>query len=187
MTSSLQENVNNIVSYFVAFDECEGNKVHDTKKGIFGTTDISLFAEFCEQINLASKKCFVDLGSGDGRLVLLASLYTKAIGIEFDTDLVQKSVAHQQELFGRGCDVSSAIFLEQDYETFDYSECDVLFSFADHFFTPEFLEKLKKEFTGTLYVFQGVFLPEGLKEEKQKTLWLSKQTPVYVYSFSGTQ
>ena len=185
MALSLQEQSNFIQKYFLELDQKEGNKVHDTKKGIFGTTDIILFAEFCEKINLVSKKCFVDLGSGDGRLVLYASLFTKAIGIEFDKELVKQSIAHKEKLIFSLANVVSCDFLEQDYETFDYSNCDVLFSFADHFFTPEFIEKLKQEFHGTLYIFQGVFLPEDLKEQKNKTLWLSNQTPVYVYSLTA--
>ncbi|MFP4523531.1 MAG: hypothetical protein ACLFNM_03230, partial [Candidatus Woesearchaeota archaeon] len=180
MTLTFQEQRAYVQKYFIDLDAKEGNKVHDTKKGIFGTTDITLFVEFCEKINLASKKSFVDLGSGDGRLVLLASLYTQAIGLEFDADLIKISMQHQKKLSLRMPEVFQAKFLEQDYELFDYLHCDVLFSFADHFFTPEFIEKLKNEFFGTLYVFQGVFLPEGLKNQKKATLWLSNQTPVHV-------
>lgn len=164
----------NTITYFKKLDSKRGNQVRDTSKGIFGTSNLEIMKKFFDQIQLSNTNHFVDLGSGDGRVVLLASEYTKATGIEIDNELICESNQHKKEL---GAD---AEFLEQDYEEYTYTEVDVLFSFADHFFTPTYIQKLKQEFKGTLYIYEGVFLPE--KIPKGKTYWID-QTKIISYTF----
>ena len=160
-----------------AYFDIVGASVYDTEKGIFGVTDITKIYQFFKDIQLDTKKQFIDLGSGDGRVVIVASLFTTAIGIEFDEHLVQRSKHHNEEL------QTNATFLTQDYETYDYSTTDILFSFSDHNFTPEFITKLKKEFKGTLYIYEGIFLPEDIP--KGKTYWVG-QTKIVSYEFRNT-
>lgn len=160
-----------IIEYFSKFP----NEVHETEKGIFGVSDLEHIQEFFEQINL--KGNFVDLGSGDGRVVIMAAKITKnAVGIEFDEILVRKSKKHAEKL------ESEAIFLCQDYEKYDFSKVDVLFSYADHGFGPEFVQKLVEEFRGILYIYEGVYFPDGMK--KGKTIWAG-QTPIMSYTVDG--
>ncbi|MGM5481094.1 MAG: class I SAM-dependent methyltransferase [Nanobdellota archaeon] len=153
----------------------KGSLVHDTPKGIFGVSDVKTVFDFFNKIGLFEQDVFIDLGSGDGRVTMIASLFCKAIGIEYDEELVHESkLASLKTGF-------EAEFIASDYEHYDYSKATVLFSYADHFFTPMFIEKLKNEFSGTLYVYQGVFLPEGVK--KGRTVWIG-QTPLISYEFS---
>ena len=161
-----------IIEYFSEL----ANEVHETEKGIFGVSDLKRVQDFFEQINLKSGT-FLDLGSGDGRVTILASLQCdKAIGIEFDELLVKKSLKHAKKLD------SKAEFLCQDYEDYDFSNVDVLFSYADHAFSQNFVEKLVKEFKGTLYIYEGVFFPNGIT--KGKTIW-ADQTPIMSYTVEG--
>jgi SAM-dependent methyltransferase len=158
------------------FSEIE-NEVRETEKGIFGVSNLELIEDFFGQIDLKNKKKFIDLGSGDGRVVILAKKYCdNSIGIEFDEELVAKSNEHAKEL-----DVD-ATFLCQDYEEYDFSDVDVLFSYADHNFSESFVKKLLEEFDGTLYIYEGVYFPEGMK--KGKTIWAG-QTPIMSYTVDG--
>ncbi|MFP4118925.1 MAG: hypothetical protein ACLFTH_02615 [Candidatus Woesearchaeota archaeon] len=169
-----------IEMYYADFDTKKlrehGTLVHDTEKGIFGVSDLKVIFEFFKKIGLSDTDVFVDLGSGDGRVVLVASLFSKAIGIEYDQELIAESAEAVKAM------ASEAEFYAKDYEAFDYSQATVLFSYADHPFTPTFIEKLKTEFNGLLYVYQGVFLPEGVL--KGRTVWIG-QTPLISYDFSG--
>ena len=59
-----------------------------TRVGFWGTTILPEVHDFFRQIRLHEFEHVVDLGSGDGRVVLVASLFTNATGIEFDPYLV---------------------------------------------------------------------------------------------------
>lgn len=166
-----------IIDYFQTVDiQKKKNQeyVRDTDKGIFGVSNLEIMDEFFKKINIAKKDIFVDLGSGDGRVNILASNYCESIGIEFDSRLVKESIEHNNRL------QTKATFYEQDYEKYDFSKTTILFSFADHFFNDQFIEKLKSEFKGTLYIYQGIFTPK--KVSKGKTIWVN-QTPIYSYEF----
>lgn len=154
-------------------DYRKSNKyVYKTSKGIFGVSNLSVLYDFFSEINL--KGNFLDLGSGDGRVVFLASLFCDATGVEFEKELFDLSEKYKKEL-NLQCD-----FICGDFEEVDFSKFDNLFSFSDNFFTDNFISKLKKEFKGTLYVYQGVFLPE-LK--KGKTFWIG-QIPIISYKIN---
>jgi len=161
-----------IAAHYAEVDNIQA-RVRETEKGIFGASEIADVYEFFTTIELNKAKQFIDLGSGDGRVVCVASLFTKAIGLEFDEQLIKESKEHAEKV---GC---SAEFIQVDYETYDYSETDIIFCYADHDFSETFLEKLRQEFKGTMYVYQGAFLP---KLPKGQTFWAG-QTPLISYEF----
>jgi len=171
--------VQDIIDYFAKLDgekKAKGTYVHDTAKGIFGVSDTTTLIEFFKKIDLQQAEHVVDLGSGDGRVAIIASLFTRASGVEFDPALVAESKEHAEKLN------SNARFFHRDFKDFDFHDVDVLFSYADQPFSNTFLKKLNNEFNGTLYVYQGVFLPEGKNTEKGKTEWVD-QTPFISYVF----
>ena len=143
--------------------------VYKTSKGIFGVSDLEILNKFFTKIKL--KGNFLDLGSGDGRVVFLASLFCNATGVEFEQELVDLSNNYKEEL-KLNCNL-----ICDDFDNIDFSKFDVMFSFSDSFFSEKFVSKLKKEFKGTLYVYEGIFLPE-LK--KGKTIWID-QVPIVSY------
>ncbi len=159
-----------IIEYFSDM----ANEVHETEKGIFGVSDLAKIQEFFDQIE--TKGTFLDLGSGDGRVAILAAkFFDKAIGIEFDDLLCKKSVKHAKKC------KSTAEFLCADYEEYDFTKIDLLFSYADHNFSEEFVKKLIEEFKGTIYIYEGVYFPKGAT--KGKTIW-ADQTPIMSYTFN---
>lgn len=174
-----EEAFQQIQNYFKALDthkeSTEQELVFDTEKGIFGTTAVEHIYEWLTQLEVSAETTFLDLGSGDGRVIITASLFCKAHGIEFDETLVKKSQEHIAAL------ESTASVEQDDYENADFSTIDILFCYADHNFSDALVQKLKEEFTGTLYVYQGTFFPKDAV--KGKTVWVGGQTPLLTYTF----
>ena len=86
----------------------------DTEKGIWGTSITQDIFDFFRQIKLQNYRNFIDLGSGDGKVVLIASLFgINAAGIEFDKDLIKASVKIRDQL-KLNAEFMQGDFLEQD-------------------------------------------------------------------------
>ncbi len=147
----------------------------DTEKGIWGAAITNHIFEFFQQINLEKYKTFIDLGSGDGKVVLIASLFgVKSTGIEFDKDLIEISIKIRDEL------KLSADFIQGDFLKQDLSKYDIIFINPDKGFEYKLENKLLKEMKSTakLFVYNNIFLPRFLK--KGKTYWFS-EIPVIGY------
>ncbi|HLD42456.1 MAG TPA: hypothetical protein VJB08_00525 [Candidatus Nanoarchaeia archaeon] len=97
-----------------------------TEKGFWGCSILAEVYELFEKIGLDSYASFVDLGSGDGRVVLVASLFTKAWGIEIDDELIEVSNALKEKV---RC--PNAEFKKTDFFDVDLSAYAVLFLFPD--------------------------------------------------------
>lgn len=172
-------NPKNVVEYFMEEELWsklnQEERIYKTDVGLFGTSDIYILWKFFENLNLSPSDIFIDLGSGDGRVTLLAGCYCASIGIEYDKKLIEISKHHKEKL---GADVK---FIRGNFEELDVSRATVLFSFSDRFWTNVMVRKLQREFKGVLYVYQGVYLPEGIK--KGPTLWVD-QIPIIMYDFT---
>jgi len=129
-----------------------------TTAGLFVPSPLSDLRPLFDQIDLAAYKRMADLGSGDGRVVLLAALYTDAEGLEADPALVAAS---------RGCalalGISRARFARIDFQTADLKKYDLLFIYPDKPLGP-LTDRLTRDFAGDLLVY-GPFPSAGdLKE-----------------------
>ena len=116
--------------------------------------------DFFVKIKLQQYKNFIDLGSGDGKVVLIASLFVKATGIEFDKELVKTGVKIRDEL------KLKAEFIKGDFLEHDISKYDFIFINPDKGFDKGLEEKLIKEMNGKLFVYNNIFLPRFLKKGK---------------------
>lgn len=125
--------------------------VRSTEKGFWGISVCDEIFELFQKINLSGYKNFIDIGSGDGRVVLIASLFTNACGIECDQDLVNKSIEIKRRLG------LSASFLKDDFYNHDISDYDTVFSFPDEPLYRGLDNKLRKELKGRLILY-GPFL-----------------------------
>lgn len=151
----------------------QGKKpMKDTVVGFWGCTSMTNAYEFFERIHLEKYKNFLDLGSGDGRIVLIASLFTSAHGVEFDKELFDKSVEMKKKLN------LNAEFINKDFNSMNLSKYDFLFIFPDKSFYMAFEDKLTKEMKGVLAVYNNIFLPTFLK--KKKVVWVN-QVPVSLF------
>ena len=70
-----------------------------TPVGIWGAAITEHLKHFFQEIKLNKYKTFLDLGSGDGKVVLIASLFgVKATGVEFDQDLIDHANNFKKKL-----------------------------------------------------------------------------------------
>lgn len=124
------------------------------------------------QLNLEAYNHFVDLGSGDGRVVLIASLFLPATGIEADPGLVEASRAMAGRL-----GLNRANFVCADCRQVDITPFDLLFAYPDK--PLSWLVKiLPDNWPGHLLVYGPYFQPTELTHlktiyagETMCTLW----------------
>jgi SAM-dependent methyltransferase len=147
--------------------------VRDTEVGIWGISEADNIFNFFKKIKLQKYKNFLDLGSGDGKVVLIASLFTNATGIEFDKELHDKAFEIREKLELK-CNL-----IQGDFLNYDWSKYDLIFINPDKGFHKGTEDKLLKELKGKLYVYNFVFEPRFLK--KGKKYWFN-ETPVTVYT-----
>ncbi|MEK6948966.1 MAG: hypothetical protein AABX34_02000, partial [Nanoarchaeota archaeon] len=70
-----------------------------TGKGFWGGVIADEVYEAFKRIGLHNHRSFIDLGSGDGKAVLIAALFCeRAVGIELDNSLFKKSLEIQRKL-----------------------------------------------------------------------------------------
>jgi len=152
----------------------KGARFWDTEVGIYGPTYTDLIFRFFCQLPIGAQAKFMDLGAGDGRVVLVASLFCKAFGIEYNKELVVESKRIAQEV-GVTCEL-----MQGDFLTLDISPYDFLFINPDQGFHKGLEEKLLKEMKPhqQLWVHNKIFLPERLK--RGRTIWID-QIPITEY------
>ena len=162
--------------FYKSFYQRGSLPVGDTEKGIWGAAITDHIFEFFKKINLGKYKTFVDIGSGDGKVVLIASLFgVKAVGIEFDNDLIETSLKIQKEL-GLGGE-----FIQGDFFDHDFSKYNIIFINPDKGFEYKLENKLLKEMKkdAKLFVYNNIFLPNILKKGKT---YCFEQVPIISYS-----
>jgi len=161
--------------YYSTFYSKGKGTVFDTAKGIWGPSGTQDVYELFVKIKLSKCKNFLDLGSGDGKVVLIASLFgVDSVGIEYDNGLVKKSIEFMKKL------KLKAKFICGDYFKEDFSKYDIIFINPDQGFEKGLEDKLVKEMNPKcrLYVYNEIFQPRFLK--KGKKYWFNG-IPVIVY------
>jgi len=150
--------------------------MRDTEVGFWGTAAIGDVYELFKKIDLSRFKRFIDLGSGDGKVVMIASLFTSAAGVEFDRELHKKAVEIRDKLGVK------AELICGDFLRMDISKYDIVFINPDRAFHRGVEQKLRKELKGKLIVYNLVYQPAGMK--KGRTYWVGKtaQTPATLYT-----
>ncbi len=141
-------------------EEGGGVFVLDTSHGIWGTMSAKSVFDFFQKVGLGKFKSFLDLGSGDGKIALIASLFTNATGIEGDKGLFNTSIKMRSKL------VLDCELVHGDYLEHDLGKYDVIFCNPDKPFYHGLETKLIKEFKGVLFVYNDIFLPRFLKKKK---------------------
>ncbi|MCB2225072.1 MAG: methyltransferase domain-containing protein [Desulfarculaceae bacterium] len=137
-----------------------------TPAGMWACSQTDEVYQLLSELDLTPYKHFADLGSGDGRAVLVASLFMPATGIEADPELTEAARAMAAKL---GFD--QAEFICADCRSADLSAYDLLFVYPDK--PLNWLEKLlPPDWEGSLLVYGPYFQPEGLSH--QKTLYAGK-------------
>ncbi len=138
----------------------------DTGVGVWGVTNINDIYEAFVRMKLNTHKHMIDLGSGDGRVVLLASLFGVAsTGIEYDDWLLNTSLDMKRKLnlphFGQ------VTFRKDNFMAIDLSQYDVVYVSPDKPFFRGLNKKLKQELMGKLIVHGYEFHPINFYMENE--------------------
>ena len=146
-----------------------------TPKGFWNASIADEVYEAFSRIGLQKFRNFLDIGSGDGKVVLIASLFCRsAEGIEIDNFLHNKAEEIRKK-FG----ITNAVFHNKDFFGHDFSKYDILFSAPDSSPDKGLESKLLKEMKGKLIHYGHHFHPRFLKKE---TSFFVNGTLVTVYS-----
>ena len=137
----------------------------DTGIGYWGVTHIPALVALFSQLK-PDKQRLLDLGSGDGRVVLLASLFgMHATGIEADDLLMNTALDMKRKIALPH--FSTAQFHQDDFMKHDISVYDFLYVSPDKPFHRGLDKKLAKELSGKLIVHSFEFLPTSLSLENE--------------------
>lgn len=161
----------------------EGKSFFRTSHGLWGSSGMLDVYELFLRYNLDSK-VFADYGSGDGRIVLIASLFTKAVGIEGDKEVHEVALQAQEELSKDIPQLKEAQFILGNYYKQEHNTFDILFFYPDHAFPETFQKELLKNFDGHLLVYNKIHEPALLK--KGKTYW-HQQVPIVSYPLGNVE
>ena len=139
-----------------------GKFLQKTSLGHYGTAAVSSLLESFSKLYLGQFRSFVDLGSGDGRAALIASLFTQATGVEIDESLisVSKEMSIKTGVF--------ATFVQKDFEEINLRGFQALFINPDKsFYALE--KKLHAEMdpSARLIVYGNLYRPLHLRLEKE--------------------
>jgi hypothetical protein len=146
-----------------------------TEKGFWNAAISDEVYETFKKIELSQFKNFLDLGSGDGKIVLIASLFCQnAEGIEVDNFLHNKAVEIQRKFMR-----NNVLFHKKDFFEHDFSKYDILFLSPDTPLERGMENKLLKEMKGKIIHYGHHFQPRFLKKENS---FLVNGTLVSLYS-----
>jgi hypothetical protein len=127
-----------------------------TVSGMWAVSDAKEVYHGFSHFQLGQYHHMADLGSGDGKVALIGSLFTRVTGYETDEVLYNKSVEIRDEL-----GLSNASFQLRDYLLADLSPYDILYLYPDKPFH-DLEEKLRSVWQGCLIVNGPHFPPRYL-------------------------
>ncbi len=146
--------------------------MRETPAGFWGIAAADDIFSLFQKISLHTANRCIDLGSGDGKVALIASLFFKNVcGYELDIDLYQISQRFAQQL-----SLQNAQFYNADYHTINFSSADIVFIHPDKPFTGSFERKISTQCTGTFIVYGDHFLPKTLRKIHEFEINLTKIT-----------
>jgi hypothetical protein len=135
--------------------------LRSTEKGFWGHVPAQEVYEAFKHLGLQKHRTFVDLGSGDGKVVLIASLFChRAVGIEIDNELFRKSLEIQKNI-----GISNAVFFNNDFYEHGISGFDAVFIYPDEPMHRNLEKKFQNELTGKLIHCGHHFHPKTLNRQ----------------------
>lgn len=129
----------------------EGYK--STEVGLWAYSRATFILYFFKKLSLNTKSLFLDAGAGDGLVVAVASLFTRAIGIERDFHLTQLAKRAFSELELQNASMVCANFLDQKIHT-----AEVVYIYPDKPFEKLTYLLNKHKWCGELWVY-GPHIP----------------------------
>ena len=138
----------------------------ETSKGFWGAAVTDEIFELFKKIDLSKFNHLLDLGSGDGKIVLIATLFgIKATGFECDKWLVDNSLNIQKSLSNIS-NINNARFIHKDFHEHDIKDYDVIFLNPDKPLHRGLEKKLLEDMNGKLILYGPHFHPVELKKDE---------------------
>jgi len=144
-------------TFYASFMAKGSLPVGATKAGYWGVASSDDLLDLFKRIKLSKYNNFIDLGSGDGKVAMIASLFTHAEGVELDEALFSTSMKIMN-----GLKINAKLH-KMDYFDIDLSVYNVVFINPDQPFY-ELEKKLRNELTGILVVYDAVYKPMNLRQ-----------------------
>lgn len=139
--------------------------VKDTGIGYWGVSVADEIFEIFKKIDLSKYNHVLDLGSGDGKVSIIASLFTRSTGIEYDSWLHDVSNDVKNKLF-HVPHMNRVEFFNEDYMEHDLNNYDLIFFNPDKK-CDKLIKKLNNEFKGKLIFYGPHYKPEDLVPEDE--------------------
>lgn len=128
-----------------------------TKRGAWACSRLEEVHFFFQTIGLERYRSLIDLGSGDGIVVCVAALFTRAIGIEIDGELCRLAARATRDL---GLE-RQASFIRSDYATQRIQAAECLYLYPDK--PIHAIEASLKGWSGDLLVYGPHFPAARMK------------------------
>jgi len=111
----------------------------------YGASKEIPFRKLMQKLQLPRDNVFVDLGSGKGRALMLASKYgfRKVIGIEFSGALCEAARENLRRFLQKSPSRSEIEVIESDVTKYQFRDDETVFFLLDPFNAPVFVEVLK--------------------------------------------
>lgn len=136
--------------------------MRSTELGFWNAAISQEVYEAFKKLSLEKFNSFIDLGSGDGKITLIASLFCQqAEGIEIDDELHEKALEMQKKL-----KIKNAAFHNNDFFAHSIKDYDIVFVNPDTPMERGLEKKLLNELNGKLILYGHHFHPSQLKKEK---------------------
>ena len=140
--------------------------LRSTALGFWGAIPSEALLDLFQVIKIGRFTTFCDLGSGDGKVVLLAALKgLHAEGVECDEELHTIAVRMKQRFW-----IQNAAFHLKDYYKHSIAPYDLVFLNPDQSPHHGLTDKLEKELHGHLIVFGAHFHPANLNKQHAFTV-----------------
>ena len=133
----------------------------DTGVGFYSSAVLTEVFKLFKKVGLQNYRHFLDLGSGDGRVVLAASLFTRSTGVEIDPRLVVASQHMKQRLRLK------ANFIQKNFYDYHIGKHDIVFVNPDQPMQRGMENKLLDELKGHLIVYGPHFHPTLLRMKRR--------------------
>ncbi|NQU78980.1 hypothetical protein HQ545_04390 [Candidatus Woesearchaeota archaeon] len=141
----------------------QGKSQRPTSIGYWASADPVHMHELFRKLELGKSRAFLDLGSGDGVVVAIASLFTTSSGIEIDEQLHNDAVMMAKKL-GLEMDLICMDYLDEDLSKYDF-----IFINPDNYFH-KLERRLVEQFKGTLVIADNIFRPLTLSPSNSVTV-----------------
>lgn len=142
-----------------------------TPIGIWATSRPAFVFSFFKKLHLERTYLFIDLGSGDGIIVAIASLFTRAVGIERDPQLARLACRTLSDLY-----LDQACIVCADYRTQNIDLADVLYIYPDKPLSDLCNLLYHNEWGGNLWVYGPHFPPDHFIPTSVLTMGRDKLT-----------